>query len=273
MRERRQATVRHERFMGAVVHQNLGVVALMASLRGVLLRWRMAKQEYRFRYRLCNWSAYNRALINRGRLTPLVRRTRRLGMVEHRSRQQARRAKDLLGHGNPVRPGVERRKLHLGIDESTEEIVAVEVTPSGANDSGVLPTLLDQVPGQIGKVSGGRGCDKSSCYQAVMNRGDAPAILPRRNARLSGGEPPPAWRRRRDAAWTQIMAVGRCAWRVRSGYKRQSLAENAVSRFKALLGPKLSARPFNNQRTEAMVTCAALNRMTHLGMPQSVRVH
>jgi hypothetical protein len=29
----------------------------------------MAKQDYTFRYRIRNWSAYNRALINRGRLT------------------------------------------------------------------------------------------------------------------------------------------------------------------------------------------------------------
>ena len=69
------------------------------------------------------------------------------------------------------------------------------------------------------------------------------------------------------------MTVGRYAWRVTNGCTRQSLAENAVSRFKALFGPKLSARRFNNQLTEAMVKCAALNRMTHLGMPQSVRIH
>jgi hypothetical protein len=41
----------------------------MAWLWGALLRWRVAKQDYTFRYRVRNWSAYNRALINRGRLT------------------------------------------------------------------------------------------------------------------------------------------------------------------------------------------------------------
>lgn len=38
-----------------------------------------------------------------------------------------------------------------------------------------------------------------------------------------------------------------------------------------LLGRALSARGFHNQRTEAFVKCVALNRMSRLGMPNSVR--
>ena len=53
---------------------------------------------------------------------------------------------------------------------------------------------------------------------------------------------------------------------------RQSLAENAVSRFKSLLGTTVAARKFDNQRAEAIVKCGALNRMTSLGMPDSGRI-
>ena len=45
-----------------------------------------------------------------------------------------------------------------------------------------------------------------------------------------------------------------------------------VFRFKSLFGPRLSARRFDNQQTEALAKCMALNRMTSLGMPQSVRI-
>lgn len=76
----------------------------------------------------------------------------------------------------------------------------------------------------------------------------------------------------RNATLQQVKELGRYGWRVSSGCTRQSLAENAVSRFKALLGSNLSARRFDNQRAEAMVKCAVLNRMTSLGMPVSVRV-
>ena len=64
----------------------------------------------------------------------------------------------------------------------------------------------------------------------------------------------------------------RDGWRVSSGCTRQSLAENAVSRFKALFGGKLVARTFESQHVEASVKCAVMNRMTALGMPISQKI-
>ena len=66
--------------------------------------------------------------------------------------------------------------------------------------------------------------------------------------------------------------VGRDEWRESSGCTRQSLAENAFSRFKALFGGRLAARRPDNQYVEVMVKCATLNRMTGIGMPESVRI-
>lgn len=37
------------------------------------------------------------------------------------------------------------RKLHLGVDEKTKDIVAVDLTTSRVHDSSRLPALLDQV--------------------------------------------------------------------------------------------------------------------------------
>ena len=40
-----------------------------------------------------------------------------------------------------------------------------------------------------------------------------------------------------------------------------------------MFGSKLSARRFDNQRTEAIIKCeVVLNRMTSRGMPESVRI-
>ena len=69
----------------------------------------------------------------------------------------------------------------------------------------------------------------------------------------------------------------RDADRVRAGgwpcdATRQSLAENAVSPFKALVGVKLAARGFANQQVEAVVKRRVLNRMASLGLPISERV-
>jgi len=70
----------------------------------------------------------------------------------------------------------------------------------------------------------------------------------------------------------RIKKDGRYSWRTASGATRQSVAENAVSRFKALVGVKLAARTFENQQVEALVKCCVLNRMASLGMPISERV-
>ena len=88
------------------------------------------------------------------------------------------------------------RKLHLGVDEETKEIVAVELTTSGVHDGPRLPAVLDQVEGDVGQVSGDKAYDSGRCYEAILARGAVPTIPPRRNARPSSvKDPPPTeWR-------------------------------------------------------------------------------
>ncbi len=164
------------------------------------------------------------------------------------------------------------RKLHLGVDEATKEIVAVDLSTSSVHDSPHMPEVLDRVRDEVCQVSGDRAYDTGTCYQAILAPGAMPTIPPRRNARLSTAKDPPAFRAQRDAVVRRIEAEGRYPWRTSSGATRQSLAENAVSRFKALLGVKLAARRFENQQVEALVKCRVLNRMASLGLPISERV-
>ncbi len=148
----------------------------------------------------------------------------------------------------------------------------MEATASNVHDSRMLPRLLDQISGRIGQVSGDLAYDTSACYESVLNRDAIPTILTRRNARHSKSDDPSDWRAMRNATLRQIKEHGRYQWRVVSGCTRQSLAENAVSRFKKIFGPGFSARRFDNQRAEAITKCLVLNRMTGLGMPQTVRI-
>jgi hypothetical protein len=41
-------------------------------------------------------------------------------------------------------------------------------------------------------------------------------------------------------------------------------------RYKTIFGDKVSARTFENQRTSLLLRLKALNRMTMLGMPETV---
>jgi hypothetical protein len=158
------------------------------------------------------------------------------------------------------------------VDEKTKDIVAVDLTMSRVHDSSHLPASLDQVGGPISRVSGDRAYDSGACYEAILARGAVPTIPPRRDARPNRVKDPSPHRMERDAVLQRIKEEGRHVWRTASGATRQSLAENAVFRFKALVGVKLTARKFENQRVEALVKCRVLNRMASLGIPRSERI-
>ncbi len=157
------------------------------------------------------------------------------------------------------------------MDERTKAIVAVDMATSTVHDSPHMPEVHDRVHDAVRQVCGDRAYDTGPCYQAILDRGAVPTIPLRRNARLSKAKDPPPNRAERDAVIRRIKDEGRYPWRSASGATRQSLAENAVSRFEALVDVKLTARAFENQRIEALVKCRALNRMTSLGLPISQR--
>jgi hypothetical protein len=74
-------------------------------------------------------------------------------------------------HGGPKRRVW--RKIHLGVDEETLEIRAVEVTSSNVGDAQMLPELLDQIaPDQeIGTVTADGAYDTRKCHDAIADRG------------------------------------------------------------------------------------------------------
>ena len=69
-----------------------------------------------------------------------------------------------------------------------------------------------------------------------------------------------------------IRHIGRKHWKRKCGYHRRSLAETAIFRIKTIFGDRVHSRSFEGQGVEMLIRCAALNRMTHLGMPDSYAV-
>jgi hypothetical protein len=61
-------------------------------------------------------------------------------------------------------------------------------------------------------------------------------------------------------------------WFASSGYSRRSLVENAVFRYRAILGHRMRRRSLGSQRIEVDLARKILNTTTSLGMPDSVRV-
>lgn len=160
-------------------------------------------------------------------------------------------------------------KLHIGADETTGEIVAAVVTTNNVADSQVLEELLEQADSAIEQVSGDGSYDKRPCYEAIRKRKAKAAIPPRRDAKIWQHGNTKQERLMRDENLRRIRQVGRKQWKKEVGYHRRSLAETQMFRMKTIFGERVSARQFAGQATQVLVRCAALNRMTHLGMPES----
>jgi len=68
-----------------------------------------------------------------------------------------------------------------------------------------------------------------------------------------------------------IQSLGRLDWQEATGYGKRALVEATMGRYKAIIGPRLRARHWDGQQTEATIAVAVLNRMLGAGRPNSVR--
>jgi hypothetical protein len=172
-------------------------------------------------------------------------------------------------HGGPKRRLW--RKIHIGIDEETLEIRAIEVTSSSIGDAPMLPDLLEQIPSdeEIGTVTADGAYDTRKCHDTIAARNAGPVIPPRKNAKLWKPDTPGA--RARNEAVRSSKYLGRALWRQLTGYHRRSRVETKMHCVK-LLGQSLSARDFERQVAEIQIRVAILNGFTALGVPETVTV-
>lgn len=158
------------------------------------------------------------------------------------------------------------RKIHIGIDEETLEVRAVEVTASNVGDAPMLPELLNQIPADqsIGSVTADGAYDTRKCHDAIAARNANALIPPRKNAKL--WNPISTGAIARNEAVNASRYLGRAIWRRWSGYHRRSRVETKMHCVK-LLGQSLMARDFERQVAEIQIRVAVLNRYTALGIP------
>jgi IS5 family transposase len=164
------------------------------------------------------------------------------------------------------------RKLHFCSDEATLEIVSVVASTNNVSDAEALADLLQDLPGKIEQVSADGAYDQRKCYETLNKHGAKAAIPPRKGAKIWRHANTKAERHARDENLRRIRKIGRKEWKRESNYHRRSLAETQVFRFKTIFGDRLQTRQIDNQFKELMLKTALLNRMTHLGMPDSVKV-
>ena len=165
------------------------------------------------------------------------------------------------------------KKLHIGIDAETQEVVMMELTRNPMPDNKMLAILLDQYPHGITKVGGDKGYDSYDCHEEVGSRGAVSAINIQRRSKVRRLETDPGPPLVRDQIIRRVSEIGKKAWKEEIGYHRRSLVETSFFRFKTLFGCKLHAHSLENQKVEALVCCNMMNRFTQLGMPESVPIN
>jgi hypothetical protein len=164
------------------------------------------------------------------------------------------------------------RKLHVGVDAETGQIVASALTGHDADDGAQAGPLLDEVAGRVASFTADGAYDQEGVYASVAARhSDAVIVVPPRSTAVPSAtaETVPT---QRDRHLHFIAAHGRMAWQKASGYTIRARAETAISRWKRVIGDRLRAHTDERRATEVDVAVHALNRMLELGCPNYVRV-
>jgi hypothetical protein len=160
------------------------------------------------------------------------------------------------------------RKLHIGINGETQEVIAEELTENSTSDAEVIEDLLNKVDGKINSFRGDGGYDKKNVRKELRKRKIKEIIPPQENA-VESRNP---ILKERNKAIKCINKIGRKEWKKQIKYHKRSLVEVAMFRYKTIIGDKINARKFKNEKTEVRINCSILNVMTNLGMPISKKV-
>lgn len=160
------------------------------------------------------------------------------------------------------------RKLHLGLDLISGDIICSELTRDDVGDPKALPDLLNQIDVLVSKFIADGAYDGVQTRDHLATRlGETVEVIipPPKTAvqSLQSVHNPTV----RDHHIVEIQTKGRMAWQKSTGYNQRSRIETQMGRWKSVIGPKLKARNFDNQQTEAKIGVRVLNRMIEIGRP------
>lgn len=161
------------------------------------------------------------------------------------------------------------RKLHLGVDADTGQIVAAALTRKDVDDAVQVGPLLDQVTGSLASFTADGAYDQDGVYADVAERHeDAAVIVPPRRTAVPSDNAATA-PTQRNGHLQCIAETSRGAWQEASGYNKRAKGEAAIGRWKRVIGDGLRSRMDERRVTEVNVAVDVLNRMLALGRPNT----
>ncbi|WP_299986039.1 IS5 family transposase [uncultured Ruegeria sp.] len=160
------------------------------------------------------------------------------------------------------------RKLHIGLDPETGDIVASKLTTEHVGDETALPHLLSDMDEDVGRFLADGAYDGQGVTDCLIEKfGHEVEIIippPKNAVRCKNAQ--------RNHHIDVIAQIGRMSWQTKTGYNERSRVEAQIGRWKQAIGDRLQAHDFDNQIVEAKIASKALNRMTGLGRAVYERV-
>ena len=161
--------------------------------------------------------------------------------------EKATRKRKIHGPGRPRK----WLKLHVALDEVSQEVVADVLTDSNIGDSSMVEDLLNQISGEISQVKADGAYDGQASRNSIKRRGAKPLIPPPKNAKIKHD---------------RIIGLGnddqaRSIWGKLTGYSKRVLVETFFSRYKRLFGGSLFSKTIDRQRVENHLKIKILNSM------------
>ncbi len=166
------------------------------------------------------------------------------------------------------------RKLHIGIDIDTQEIILVELTTNAEDDAVVAKRLLKGKSSKLSSFRGDGAYDDFKLRQALGNEVKQ-IIPPPKDAvarKSTQNQPLPAYLQQRNEAVAFIQQQGSKAWKIKECYHQRSLSEVVMFRYKNTFSDKMSARKMENQKTEVELKCKILNQFRQQGWSVAYKV-
>ena len=164
------------------------------------------------------------------------------------------------------------RKLHIGMDPKSGEIIMAELTDNGegAGDGEVAKQHINGLPKGVKRVFADGAYDGIE-FRREVEKIEAEVIIPPPRGSVVHENPDGAMKKRNDPV-LEILGLGRDddgrrLWKKLKGYHRRSLVETTMYRIKQITGSNLRSRNLENQSVEACIRCLVINKMTGLGMP------
>ena len=156
------------------------------------------------------------------------------------------------------------KKLHLAVDESTQEIVFAKYTKEHESDTKFIPEIVRKRKG-VKRVLMDGAADSVELYRFLWERGVDLLTPPKKNARKRK-EP---WLQKRNERLIEILGFGgdkkaKSLWGKLSGYSKRATVESAIARWKKLFGQYLKSRCAENQEFEVIVKSLIMNKMKGL---------